>query len=65
LLMRRDLGTAILFSSPDLDELVTYSNRILVFYAGRVFEIADARRTDIDQLGRLIGGHFDEIPAST
>jgi general nucleoside transport system ATP-binding protein len=65
LLMRRDLGTTILFSSPDLDELVTYSNRILVFYAGRVFEIADARRTDIDQLGRLIGGHFDEIPASS
>ncbi len=60
LLMRRDLGTSILFSSPDLDELVEYSNRILVFYAGHVFEIPDARRTNIDELGRLIGGHFEE-----
>jgi simple sugar transport system ATP-binding protein len=59
LLARRANGTAIIFSSPDLDELVTYSDRILVFYAGRVFEIPDARRTTIDELGRLIGGHFD------
>jgi general nucleoside transport system ATP-binding protein len=64
LLMRRDLGTAILFSSPDLDELVAYSNRILVFYSGKIFEIADASRTNIDQLGRLIGGHFEEVAAS-
>jgi general nucleoside transport system ATP-binding protein len=64
LLMRRDLGTAILFSSPDLDELVAYSNRILVFYAGKIFEIADASRTNIDQLGRLIGGHFEEVAAA-
>lgn len=59
LLARRANGTAIIFSSPDLDELVTYSDRILVFYAGRVFEIPDARQTTIDELGRLIGGHFD------
>jgi general nucleoside transport system ATP-binding protein len=63
LLMRRDLGTAILFSSPDLDELVEYSNRILVFYAGQFFEIPDATRTNIDELGRLIGGHFEEFAA--
>ncbi len=60
LLDRRDTGTAIVFSSPDLDEIVTYSNRILVFYAGRVYEIPDAGRTNIDELGRLIGGHFGE-----
>jgi general nucleoside transport system ATP-binding protein len=64
LLMRRDLGTSIVFSSPDLDELVAYSNRILVFYAGKIFEIADASRTNIDQLGRLIGGHFEEVTAA-
>ncbi len=60
LLERRDSGTAILFSSPELDEIVTYSDRILVFYAGRVHEIADTGQTTIDELGRLIGGHFDE-----
>lgn len=60
LLARRDSGTAIIFSSPELDEIVTYSDRILVFYAGRIYEIADAAQTNIDELGRLIGGHFDE-----
>jgi simple sugar transport system ATP-binding protein len=61
LLVRRDIGASIIFSSPDLDELVTYSDRILVFYAGRVTEIPDARLATIDQLGRLIGGHSDEV----
>lgn len=60
LLARRATGTAILFTTPDLDELVTYSDRIFVFYAGRAFEIPDASRTTIDELGRLIGGHFEE-----
>lgn len=63
LMERRNRGAAIIFSSPDLDELVTYSDRILVFYAGRVFEIPDASRTNIDELGRLIGGHFEEYHA--
>jgi simple sugar transport system ATP-binding protein len=64
LLARRTAGTAILFTSPDLDELVAYSDRIFVFYAGRAFEISDASRTTIDELGRLIGGHFEEQTAS-
>ncbi len=59
LLERRAAGTAIIFSSPELDEIVTYSDRILVFYAGHVTEIPDASRTTIDELGRLIGGHSD------
>ncbi len=58
LLARRERGAAILFSSSELDELVTYSHRILVFYAGRVYPV-DAARTTIDELGRLIGGHLD------
>jgi ABC-type uncharacterized transport system ATPase subunit len=60
LLARRDYGTAVLFSSPDLDELVAYSDRIFVFYAGRVKEIPDVRKTNVDELGRLIGGQFEE-----
>jgi simple sugar transport system ATP-binding protein len=63
LLERRDRGAAIVFSSPDLDELVAYSDRILVFYTGRVYEIPDASRTTIDEIGRLIGGHFEGQPA--
>ncbi|MFO7320615.1 MAG: ATP-binding cassette domain-containing protein [Chloroflexota bacterium] len=59
LLARREGGTAIVFSSDDLDELVAYSDRILVFYAGQIFEIPDASATTIDQLGHLIGGEFE------
>lgn len=58
LLERRSSGTAILFTSPDLDELVAYSDRIFVLYAGRVFEIPDARKTTIEELGQLIGGNY-------
>ncbi len=64
LLERREKGTAILFSSPDLDELVTYSDRIFVAYAGHIVEIPDARQTNIDELGRLIGGHFEKAAVS-
>ena len=58
LLARRAGGTAILFTSPDLDELVAYSDRILVVYAGHIYEIDDASATTIDELGHLIGGDF-------
>lgn len=58
LLARRESGTAILFTSPELDELVAYSDRILVVYAGLVYEITDVGSTTIDELGRLIGGQF-------
>jgi simple sugar transport system ATP-binding protein len=63
LLERRDKGAAIVFASPDLEELVTYSDRILVFYAGKVTEIpaVDPKTTSVEMLGRLIGGHFDEV----
>jgi len=42
--------------SSDLDEILHYSDRILVFFAGRVSEPLDAATTTVDQLGQLIGG---------
>lgn len=56
LLERRRQGTAILFSSADLDELLRYSDRILVFFAGEVIRELDARCTSGEELGHLIGG---------
>ncbi len=58
LLARRAQGTSIIFSSLELDELTAYSDRILVFYAGAVFEVTDVQNITIDQLGHLIGGEF-------
>ena len=59
LLERRQRGTAILFSSAELDELIAYSDRILVFYAGRIHEVSSVAQTSIDELGHLIGGEFN------
>jgi len=56
ILKRRENGTAIIFASADLDELLQYSDRIMVFFAGRVLKVVDAKETTVDQLGFLIGG---------
>ena len=53
LLERCQRGAAIIFNSSDLEELVTYSDRIFVFYAGRVHEVPDVNQTSIDELGHL------------
>ncbi|HZW02308.1 MAG TPA: ATP-binding cassette domain-containing protein [Anaerolineaceae bacterium] len=49
-------GTGIIFISADLEELLHYSDRILVFFNGKVSEPLDAASTSVDQLGQLIGG---------
>ncbi len=56
LLERRAAGTGIVFASADLDELLQYSDRIVVFFSGRVLEVVEAAVTDVDELGHLIGG---------
>jgi general nucleoside transport system ATP-binding protein len=49
-------GTAIVFISSDLDEILQYSDRVLVFFAGRVSPPLDAEDLTVEELGRLIGG---------
>ncbi|MCG2787817.1 MAG: ATP-binding cassette domain-containing protein [Anaerolineae bacterium] len=49
-------GTSIIFISSDLDEILQYSDRILVFFAGKVSPPLNAATTSVDQLGQLIGG---------
>jgi simple sugar transport system ATP-binding protein len=56
LLARRGDGTGIVFASSDLDELLRYSDRIAVFFGGRILDVVDAATTDAEALGRLIGG---------
>lgn len=59
ILHRREEGTAVLFASPDLDELMQYSDRIIVFFAGRFHELTDIDQVTVDILGHLIGGEFE------
>jgi len=56
LLDRRSDGTATVFASADLDELLNYSDRIIVFFGGSVFAVRNASETDGEELGYLIGG---------
>jgi simple sugar transport system ATP-binding protein len=56
LLEQRESGTAIVFASADLDEILEYSDRILVFSGGRVAQVLSAKETSVQQLGELIGG---------
>ena len=56
LLARRERGTALIFTSTDLDELLQYSDRIMVFSGGRVSAPVDAPTVTVQELGYLIGG---------
>jgi len=57
----REERTAIFFMSSDLEEILHYSDRILVFFSGKVSEPIPAEETTSEQLGQLIGGRgFDQ-----
>lgn len=49
-------GTAIFFISGDLDEILHYSDRVLVFFGGQISDPMEAKSTSVEQLGQLIGG---------
>ena len=58
LLQRCREGTSILFASADLDEIVRYSDRVLVFSGGRVSQPIPAGKLTADLLGQKIGGNL-------
>lgn len=49
-------GATIVFISSDLEEILHYSDRILVFFGGRVSQPIEAKTMTADQLGLMIGG---------
>ena len=53
---RREEGTAIMFISADLDEIIERSDRVAAFSGGVMSRIVDADKTSVDELGHLIGG---------
>jgi general nucleoside transport system ATP-binding protein len=61
LIARCRTGTAILFASSDLDEVMRYSDRVMVFSGGRVSSPIDASLLDLDRLGKMIGGQVDDL----
>jgi len=49
-------GTSILFISSDLEEILQSSDRVMVFFSGRVTPPMDATGMTSETLGELIGG---------
>lgn len=49
-------GAIVFFTSADLEEILHYSDRVLVVYNGEVSEPLNATETSVEQLGQLIGG---------
>jgi simple sugar transport system ATP-binding protein len=52
----RRQGACIVFSSPELDEILMVASRVLVFFNGRIVLDAAAAATDVQILGRAIAG---------
>jgi len=53
---RCEIGTSIIFSSQDLDELLFYADRIIVFYGNKISKPIQASKMDENLLGSMIGG---------
>ena len=48
--------TSIVFSSPELDEILMVADRVLVFFNGRIVKEFEASNTDVQKLGKAIAG---------
>ncbi len=56
LLKRREQGATILFTSADLDEIMTYSDHVVVFFNGEMCPPIPTEALTIEELGYRIGG---------
>ncbi|NOG48256.1 MAG: sugar ABC transporter ATP-binding protein [Chloroflexi bacterium] len=56
LLSRCEAGAGLIFSSDDLDEILAYSDRIIVCFAGRTSVLDNTPELSAETLGALIGG---------
>jgi ABC-type uncharacterized transport system ATPase subunit len=56
---KRDDGCAVLLVSPELDEVMSLSDRIAVMYEGKILDIIPARLATREKLGLLMAGVQD------
>ena len=56
LLEQRDTGTAILVISEDLDEVLSFSDRVLVMFEGQIIAEANPRESTREALGLMMAG---------
>jgi simple sugar transport system ATP-binding protein len=60
---KRDEGTAVLLISPELEEILSLSDRIAVIFAGKLITIMPAYEATLERLGLLMAGIREEMPA--
>ena len=59
LIARCEGGTTILFTSADLDEIMQYSDRVIIFSGGKLSQPIDVATLSVERLGQMIGGKFE------
>jgi ABC-type uncharacterized transport system ATPase subunit len=60
ILEKRDEGCAVLLVSPELDEILSLSDRIAVMYKGEIMTILPVEEAGKEQLGLLMAGISEE-----
>lgn len=58
---RCQTGTTILFTSSDLDEIMQYSDRVIVLSGGTVSEPISTAQLTTESLGQMIGGKIARV----
>jgi simple sugar transport system ATP-binding protein len=54
---------AIVFASPDMEEIMTQATRVVVFYSGKIILDTPTRKTDYHTLSRAITGQVGQAVA--
>ena len=63
IIRKRDEGCAVLLVSPELDEVMNLADRIAVMFAGRILAVLPAEQASREQLGLLMAGVTESVPA--
>lgn len=61
ILQKRDEGCAVLLVSPELDEIMELSDRIVVMYRGKINAIVDGSEATKEYIGMLMAGISPEV----
>ena len=64
LIEMRESRRAVFVISADIDEIFSLSDRILVIYRGRIVADLVADETDVEAVGRLMGGLHEHAEAA-
>jgi len=54
-------GTSIVFSSPELEEILHVADRVIVFFSGTVAKDVKTRETNHGEIGRAIAGKASSL----